>query len=87
MAKRKLTFIRKRLRKVERTSKSNIVRKEAQFARALINEPRAVDRISDPHTFKKPLLDSPGQLKKKRIRPFVVVGLGATATIINLKRK
>ena len=80
--KSKLTFIRKRLRKAQRTSKSKFIRKEAQIARALINTPRAMRRFSGQQTFKRPLIEDPSQLKRRRVRPFVIVAQGAVISII-----
>lgn len=80
--KSKLTFIRKRLRKAQRTSKSKFIRKEAQIARALLNTPRAMRRIAGRQVFKKPLIEDPGQLKRTRVRPFIIVAQGAVISVV-----
>ncbi len=80
--KSKLTFIRRKLKKAQRTSKSKFIRKEAQIARAIINTPRAMRRIAGQQTFKKPLIEDPGQLKRKRVRPFIIVAQGAVISVV-----
>ena len=85
--KSKLTFVRKRLRRAQRRSKSAFVRTEAMIARTFINEPTAMRRFSDPKTYRKPLIERPGQLTKRRIRPFFAVIPGGCFAVINIRRK
>ena len=78
----RLTRIRKRLRKAQRSSKSKFIRQEAGFARSFINEATALRRFTSKKVFSKPLLDDPSQLKKRRIRQFAIVGpMGVIANI------
>ena len=84
MARRKksiLKTIRNRLRSGEKVA-GGLFKQEAVILREAINTPRARERFE----FKKPLLDDPSQLKKKRFRPSVRV-FGPMAIEINIRRK
>lgn len=62
---------RKGFRRFEK-SKDPGVKELALFGRAFLNTPRSFGRFSTTQ-FKKPLIEDPNQLKKKRFRPFLLI--------------
>jgi hypothetical protein len=62
---------RKGFRRFEK-SKDPQVRELALFGRAFLNTPGSFGRFSTTE-FKKPLIENPNQLKKKRFRPFLLI--------------
>lgn len=79
-------FIIRKLRGAEREfkTKNPIISKEAELGRALISTPRALKRFS---RIKKPLLDDPTQLRKKRFKPFFLIAPPGIPVEVKIKRK